>query len=80
MVFGQGAGALAVQDHIQSGAVLDRAAGIEKLGFGVDFDARQVFVHLGQADQRRIADLAQQRMRRLDGCFGCYGDHVVGTF
>ena len=50
-----------------AGAVLDRAAGIEKLGFGVDFDAGQVVVDLGQADQRGVPDLAEKRLCRLDG-------------
>ena len=58
-VVGQPAGPLAIQDHVQPGAVFHRPAGIEELRLGVDFDARKLRIQLRQAQQRRVADLIQ---------------------
>ena len=54
------AGPLAIQDHIERGAILHRAAGIEKLGLAVDFDPRQIARDPLHPDERRIADQAEQ--------------------
>ena len=48
-------GALAVLDHGESRPVLDRAAGVEPLGLGVDLDVRVLVLEQADAEQRCIA-------------------------
>ena len=46
-------------DHPRRRPVLDRAAGIEPLGLGVQLDARQVRSIACQTKERRVADRVQ---------------------
>ena len=57
------AGALAIQDHVEARPILDRSAGIEVFGFGVDGDAGDLAGDLIQTQQRRVADGGQQVLR-----------------
>src|SRR5208282_4136277 len=59
-VAGQLAGPFAIQDHVERGAVLYGAAGVEKLGLSVYFDARQIARDSVHADERCIAYHAQK--------------------
>ena len=56
-------GALAIQDHVETRPILDRSAGIEVFGFGVDGDAGDFASDLIQAQQRCVADGGQQVLR-----------------
>ena len=74
-VAGQLAGSLAFEDHIQTGAILNRAARVEKFSFAINFDTGEVLIDLGQADQRGVPDLTEQGLRRLDSYFRGYEGH-----
>ena len=54
------AGPLTVQDHVQRGPVFNGTAGIGELGFSVYFDSGEIGRHALQANQRSIADQADQ--------------------
>ena len=56
----QRAAALAFEDHIKRGAVLDRASRVEPLRLGVDFNRRHGARHPRQLQQRRVAYTRQQ--------------------
>ena len=72
---GELAGALAFQDHVEGGAVLDGAAGIEKLGLGVDLDAGEVGGDAVEADEGGVADQAEQVRSAGAGGGGCGERH-----
>ena len=55
LVVGQRSAALAVLDHRERGAVLDRPARIEPLGLGVDLHAGELALEHADAQQRRVA-------------------------
>ena len=55
----QGAALLGVEDDVERGAVLHRAAGIQELGLAEDVAAGRLR-YAAQADERRIADRADE--------------------
>ena len=58
----QFAGTLAVQHHVECGAILDAAAGIEVLRLAENLDARKLQGDFLKAQQGRIADRRKQRL------------------
>ncbi len=54
------AAALAIPNHVQPGAILHRAARIEKLGFAENLDAREIARDPFQPNQRRVSNELQQ--------------------
>ena len=63
LVAGQAPGVLAVQDHVERGAVLDRAGRVVPLRLGQHAQRQDVLSHTPERQQRRVADQVQQRAR-----------------